>query len=144
MRAPAIVLLVIGVGFAGLSIVALTISSQNPANSFSVADCMRNVPPGADPASVAGMCYGQAEAYNRGRNSFQAVQIGLIIVNIVFALVMIRFLRSNDPETLRKASIFALIPGISPGILLGIPFGIWALVAATRARGARPEDKPGA
>jgi hypothetical protein len=58
--------------------------------------------------------------------------IVLPLMNVAIALGSISMLRLKSYSSAYLAAILSLIPLCSPCVLLGIPFGIWALVLLNR------------
>jgi hypothetical protein len=54
------------------------------------------------------------------------------LMNVAIALGAVSMLRLKSYSSAYLAAILALIPFCSPCVLLGIPFGIWALVLLNR------------
>lgn len=58
--------------------------------------------------------------------------LGLAILQALYLAAIVRFLRGGDADGFRKVATLAMIPGVSPGIVLGVPFGFWGLHAFRR------------
>lgn len=56
----------------------------------------------------------------------------LVIASIFVLYGAIQMKQLKDYQTARSAAIVALIPCLGPCCLLGIPFGIWALVVLSK------------
>jgi hypothetical protein len=56
----------------------------------------------------------------------------LLAINVAIARGAISMLRLKNYRRAHRAAIFSLIPICTPCFLLGIPFGIWALVLLNR------------
>lgn len=75
--------------------------------------------------------YGAAE----GLLTAAPFTLGFAFVFVMHVLVLLgswRMCRRTHYRAAKAAGIISLIPVLSPGYVLGIPLGIWALIALTR------------
>ena len=73
--------------------------------------------------------YEQYKEAVRGRARFAlVVSVAIAMVNAMHMFAMVFYLRRDDEDILSKSAMYSLVPGISPGIVLGIPFAIWVRV----------------
>ncbi len=59
---------------------------------------------------------------------FLSAQLTLILCAVVVLAGAVRMKQLKSFRFSTTAAAFAVIPVLSPGLVLGIPFGIWALI----------------
>ncbi len=128
LRQPAIALIV-------LSSVAILmdLAILNAIRKASIADSPRMV--------------GEREPQRRSGKSIVSGAIangGLLAIHMFVLFGSVNMLRLRSYSSARMAAIVSLIPFCSPGVLLGVPFGYWALRILRRddVKAAFPPTSP--
>ena len=122
VKGPAIGLLVTG----GLGILA---QIANLVYVATVGQAQPQLPPDADPAQVQMM---QNIAMFSGTIGMVMGVIALLI-GLVIIVGALKMMKLQSYGLAMTSSILAMIPCISPCCLLGLPFGIWAIIALNDA-----------
>lgn len=73
-----------------------------------------------------------ASEYRQGQRLYLATELLLCLIQLLHTISLVAFLRNGSVKHLRRSAIWSSIPGTSPGLVLGIPFGIWALFSLKR------------
>ena len=141
MKTPAWILLIISI----LGLILLTTVSINTVHKqfFSNEDsfdqseflqsCREDARNGA--GSIESCAIGAqmaAKQHKQGQRLFLTTELLLTLFHLLHTMALIVFIMKDQPGYLKQSAIWSLIPGVSPGIILGIPFGIWALIAVHR------------
>jgi hypothetical protein len=108
VRAPAICL---------IGIASLALLMDIPMAFVSYMDAT-HVAQGNDYATVAGPVGGA---------------VGLILMHVIVLIGAVNMLKLSSYQFARAAAIIAVVPLCTPLCVVGIPFGIWAIVVLSRA-----------
>ncbi|MEQ8350565.1 MAG: hypothetical protein RH862_03720 [Leptospiraceae bacterium] len=70
-----------------------------------------------------------AQDYQRGQRLFLLTVLIITGFHLLHSIALIKFLTTESLRALRISALWSVVPGASPGVILGIPIGIWALIS---------------